>query len=97
MSHDCGEIGQSLSLQLIHQLTSFTMLRNSASRAARRTFTTSPARMSHGPDGPYSNLPWKVHNRKYVPYWVLHFGFFALGLGIPFAITYNYLKKAGNI
>jgi Cytochrome c oxidase subunit VIIc len=50
-----------------------------AARASRfaqlRGFSSSVVR-SHGPSGPYSNLPFKVHGRKYVPYWVLHFGFF---------------------
>lgn len=49
-----------------------------ASRTSRRGFSTSAiARSGHAPEGPYSNLPFKVHGRKFVPYWVLHFGFFS--------------------
>lgn len=42
---------------------------------AKRNFSTSMIVRS-GPSGPYSNLPFKVHGRKYVPYWALHWGFF---------------------
>uniref|UniRef100_A0A060SXV1 Cytochrome c oxidase subunit 8, mitochondrial n=1 Tax=Blastobotrys adeninivorans TaxID=409370 RepID=A0A060SXV1_BLAAD len=65
---------------------------------ARRGFSTSPvARGGHLPEGPYSNLPFKVHGRKYVPYWVLHWGFFVVGVGAPFGIAYFQLKKSGSI
>lgn len=61
-----------------------------------RNFATSGARLSHGPEGPYSNLPFAVHNRK-IPYGVLHFVFGALGLGVPAIVVYWNLKKSGSL
>lgn len=54
------------------------MLRTRAiNTVARRGFSSSAiARSGHGPEGPYTNLPFKVHGRKYVPYWALHWGYF---------------------
>lgn len=54
------------------------MLRTRAvNTIARRGFSSSAiARSGHGPEGPYTNLPFKVHGRKYVPYWALHWGYF---------------------
>lgn len=77
------------------------MLSRSALRASRlptsRQFSSSVARRSGHHDGPYSNLPFQVHNRKYIPYGVLHWGFFGLGFGIPIFLTWYYLKKSGNL
>lgn len=49
---------------------------------ARRGFATSRVARGHGPEGPYTNIPFKVHGRKLVPYWVLHWGFFSKCFGV---------------
>lgn len=69
-------------------------LRSTRAQPARQ-FSTSVTRRSHH-DGPYSNLPFAVHNRK-IPYGVLHWGFFGLGMLTPVGIVYYYLKKNGNL
>ncbi|CAN6634306.1 cytochrome c oxidase subunit 8, mitochondrial [Trichomonascus vanleenenianus] len=68
-----------------------------AQAVSKRSFTSSAVARSghHLPEGPYSNLPFKVHGRKFVPYWVLHWSFFVVGLGTPFAMVYYQLKKSG--
>lgn len=74
----------------------FSSVRANSMRVAKRNFSSTVSRMGHGPDGPYSNLPFKVHNRK-IPYVVIHWTFFIVGFSTPFAITYYNLKKAGNL
>lgn len=68
-----------------------------SSRAPARQFSTTISRAGHHPDGPYSNLPFQVHNRKYIPFGVLHWGFFGLGMGIPVFLVWYNLKKSGNL
>ncbi|KAG5363743.1 hypothetical protein CJU89_2926 [Yarrowia sp. B02] len=65
----------------------------SANSVAKRNFSTSKVRSVHYPEGPYHNLPFKVHNRK-IPYAFLHFGFFAAGFLAPFGIVYIHNKRA---
>ncbi|ODV95949.1 hypothetical protein PACTADRAFT_41184 [Pachysolen tannophilus NRRL Y-2460] len=63
----------------------------------RRFLSSTSQKLSgHGDVGPYSNLPFKVKNRR-VPYAIPHFIFFAAGFGIPFFACYVQLKRAGNI
>jgi cytochrome c oxidase subunit 7c len=46
------------------------------SLVAKRGFTSSAvARSGHLPEGPYTNIPFKVHDRK-IPYWAVHWTFF---------------------
>ncbi len=45
----------------------------------RRAFNTrSLVKAEHFDDGVYTNLPFKVHNRRFIPYWLVHFGFFGM-------------------
>ncbi|ODQ67888.1 hypothetical protein NADFUDRAFT_68253 [Nadsonia fulvescens var. elongata DSM 6958] len=73
------------------------MLSRSVIRAAKpvskRGFTSSAVRPAHFPEGPYNNLPFKVHNRK-IPYPIVHWSFFAIGFGLPFGIAYFHIKKS---
>ncbi|CCC72132.1 hypothetical protein NCAS_0J01530 [Naumovozyma castellii] len=62
----------------------------------RALFSTSSKNMVHFKDGVYNNLPFKVVNRK-IPYGVVHFGFFGVGLLVPFIITWAQLKKSGSL
>lgn len=65
--------------------------------AARRGFSTTLARQSgHFAEGPYSNLPFKVHNRK-IPYAIIHFGFLGFGFALPFIAVYWQLYKSGSL
>ncbi|CCF56026.1 hypothetical protein KAFR_0A05910 [Kazachstania africana CBS 2517] len=73
------------------------MIEKSLQRLAfKRAFTTTPIRSVHFAEGVYSNLPFKVLNRK-IPYGVIHFGFFGLGFAVPFLIGFVQMKKSGNI
>ncbi|CAH2447801.1 Cytochrome c oxidase subunit 8 [Komagataella phaffii CBS 7435] len=74
------------------------MFRLAARQTPKRMFSTSRVAASgaHGDVGPYSNLPFKVKNRR-VPYAVPHFLFFAIGMGIPFFACYVQLKRSGSI
>ncbi|ODV86638.1 hypothetical protein CANARDRAFT_196010 [[Candida] arabinofermentans NRRL YB-2248] len=77
----------------------FRALTQSRARLAQpsRNFSTSLKRLAdHYPEGPYSNLPFKVHNRR-IPYAVPHFLYFALGFGIPFFACYVQLKRSGSL
>lgn len=64
--------------------------------STRRTFSSTARSAAHFKEGVYSNIPFKVHDRK-IPYGVVHFGFFALGFAVPFISCYVQLKKSGNI
>ncbi|ODV88450.1 hypothetical protein CANCADRAFT_4590 [Tortispora caseinolytica NRRL Y-17796] len=70
-----------------------------AGRASgNRQFSSNAVRRSdHYEEGVYSNIPFKIHNRKYVPYWVLHFGFLGLGFFAPFLVAYYQMKRSGSI
>ncbi|VVT53903.1 uncharacterized protein SAPINGB_P003808 [Magnusiomyces paraingens] len=65
------------------------------SLVSRRGFSSSAISKveHHWPEGPYTNIPFKVHNRK-IPYFFVHWTFFLVGLGSPFAICYYQLKKS---
>lgn len=75
------------------------MFARAALRPARvhqtRQFSSAVVRRSHH-DGPYSNLPFQVHNRR-VPFSVLNWGFFIVGMVTPVGIVYYNLKKSGNL
>lgn len=63
--------------------------------AAKRAFSATATKKSgHFAEGVYSNLPFKVHNRK-IPYAVVHFGFLGLGFAIPFVAVGWQLYKGG--
>ncbi|CCE61892.1 hypothetical protein TPHA_0B02200 [Tetrapisispora phaffii CBS 4417] len=62
----------------------------------RRYFSQSLKSNVHFKDGVYTNLPFKVKDRK-TPYALTHFAFFGLGFAVPFLITYAQLKKSGTI
>lgn len=64
--------------------------------STRRTFASTARTAAHFKEGVYSNIPFKVHNRK-IPYGVVHFGFFAVGFAVPFIACFVQLKKSGNI
>ncbi|KAL6947034.1 Cytochrome c oxidase subunit 8A, mitochondrial [Hanseniaspora vineae] len=66
--------------------------------SAKRSFTSTMRAQSgvHFQEGVYSNLPFKVKNRK-IPYGIIHFGFFALGFAVPFISCFVQLKKSGSI
>lgn len=73
------------------------MLSQQLSRiTTRRAFVATARNAVHFKEGVYSNIPFKVHNRK-IPYGVVHFGFFAVGFAVPFISCYVQLKKSGNI
>lgn len=63
--------------------------------ATRRAFSsTIRAKGVHFKEGPYNNIPFKVHDRK-VPFAVLFFGFFGVGFLVPLVPSYVQLKKSG--
>ena len=66
--------------------------------STRRAFSQTLTKRSgaHFKDGVYTNIPFKVHNRK-IPFGVIHFGFFGVGLAVPFLIAFVQMKKSGNI
>ncbi|CCK69044.1 cytochrome c oxidase subunit VIII KNAG_0B06140 [Huiozyma naganishii CBS 8797] len=64
--------------------------------SGRRMFASSARNAAHFKEGVYSNLPFKIHDRK-IPYGVVHFGFFAVGFAVPFIACFVQLKKSGNI
>ncbi|AET38755.1 cytochrome c oxidase subunit VIII Ecym_3262 [Eremothecium cymbalariae DBVPG len=70
------------------------IFQQTARLAGRRAFSSSVRQQVHFKEGPYSNIPVKIHNRK-IPYAIIHFGFFTLGFAIPFISGYVQLKKAG--
>ncbi|ODQ78954.1 hypothetical protein BABINDRAFT_37989 [Babjeviella inositovora NRRL Y-12698] len=62
---------------------------------AKRSFQTSRVvRGAHFEEGVYSNLPFKVHNRK-IPFAIVFFGFFGLGFSLPLVAVWWQLKKSG--
>lgn len=82
----------------VPKLSAAQQLRLRMNPSFARNLSTSLARRSeHHPTGPYVNLPFQVHNRKRVPFGVLFWGFFGLGMGIPGFITWFHLKKSGNL
>ncbi|CAR58007.1 uncharacterized protein GVI51_C02409 [Nakaseomyces glabratus] len=64
--------------------------------STRRAFSASSIARVHFKEGVYSNLPFKIHNRK-IPFALVHFGFFGVGFAVPFIACYVQMKKAGNI
>lgn len=81
------------------------------SLVSRRGFSSTSAAKNHyhWPEGPYANIPFKIHNRK-IPYFFIHWAFFgmygrqssicftnpplATGISAPFLIVYYQLKKS---
>ncbi|CCH58431.1 hypothetical protein TBLA_0A06400 [Henningerozyma blattae CBS 6284] len=70
------------------------MLNQVTRLATRRAFSQTARANGHFAEGVYSNIPFKVHNRK-IPYGVIHFGFFTVGFSVPFLITWAHLKRSG--
>lgn len=62
--------------------------------ASKRALSSTMRQHAHFKEGPYSNLPFKVHNRK-IPFGFIHFGFFAFGFALPFIACYVQFKKSG--
>lgn len=73
------------------------LIRMSTRRAiTRRAFSSSTMKAAHFKEGVYSNIPFKVKDRK-IPYGIIHFGFLGVGFLVPFIAVYVQLKKSGNI
>ncbi|KAL3231412.1 Cytochrome c oxidase subunit 8, mitochondrial [Nakaseomyces bracarensis] len=64
--------------------------------STRRAFSASSIARAHFKEGVYTNLPFKIHNRK-IPYAIVHFGFFTVGFAVPFIACYVQMKKSGQI
>ncbi|KAG7663940.1 COX8 [[Candida] subhashii] len=69
---------------------------------AKRNFQTSFRSMSAGWEGTpasgvYSNLPFKVKGRKYVPFKVAYWGVLGFFFAFPFLTTYWHLYKSGSL
>ncbi|KAG2733262.1 hypothetical protein G9P44_004252 [Scheffersomyces stipitis] len=75
-------------------------LRNT-SRIARRNFSSSSRAMNEiygAPKGGiYSNLPFQVLNRKYIPFSVYFWGISGFFFAFPFLTTFWHLKKSGAL
>ncbi len=71
-----------------------SLVRAQARQASKRAFSTTRSAGAHFEEGVYSNLPFKVHNRR-IPFAVLHFAFFGLGFAIPFVACGVQLKRSG--
>ncbi|KAH3682950.1 hypothetical protein WICPIJ_006080 [Wickerhamomyces pijperi] len=69
------------------------IVRNSI-RQSQRTFSSTAKKSVHFEEGVYTNIPFKVHNRK-IPYAIVHFSFFGLAFAIPFVAVYVQLKRSG--
>lgn len=69
-------------------------------RLFSRNFQTSSRSMNkiYGtPDeGPYSNLPFQVKNRKFIPFKFYYWGVLGFFFAFPFLSTYIHLKKSGS-
>ncbi|ODV65077.1 hypothetical protein HYPBUDRAFT_114682 [Hyphopichia burtonii NRRL Y-1933] len=48
-------------------------------------------------EGPYSNLPFKVHNRRFIPFGVYYWGVLGFFFAFPFLTTYLHLYKSGAL
>lgn len=74
-------------------------LRLARQRAFHRGFQTSTRTFNKifgsPQEGVYSNLPFKVKNRK-IPFSIMWFGVFGFFFAFPFLTTYRALKKAGS-
>ncbi|VEU19888.1 DEKNAAC100745 [Brettanomyces naardenensis] len=75
------------------------MLSRLFQQQAKRAFSSSTTKMvahEHFKEGVYSNIPFKVHNRR-IPYAVPHITFFALGLGVPVLALVIQFNRSGDI
>ncbi|RLV96079.1 hypothetical protein JA1_000500 [Spathaspora sp. JA1] len=76
-------------------------LPNSARLTTRRTFKSSTRVMNEiygtPAEGPYSNIPFKVVGRKFVPLPVFFWGIMGFFFAFPFITTYWHLKKSGSL
>ncbi|KAH3899945.1 probable Cytochrome c oxidase polypeptide VIII, mitochondrial [Saccharomycodes ludwigii] len=69
--------------------------RNLIRLTAKRSFaSTMKTQGVHFKDGVYTNIPFKVHNRK-IPYAIVHFSYFLVGFAVPFIASYVQLKRSG--
>lgn len=64
--------------------------------STRRAFSSTSRQAAHFKEGVYSNLPFKVVDRK-IPFGIVYFGFFTVGFAVPFIASFVQLKKSGNI
>lgn len=65
-----------------------------ARTAFTRSFRTLAPAKVHFAEGPYTNLPFKVHNRK-IPFGLVFFSFFGLGFAVPLIATVVQLDRGG--
>ncbi|RCK54331.1 Cytochrome c oxidase polypeptide VIII, mitochondrial [Candida viswanathii] len=69
----------------------------------RRNFQVSSKRLEdintivygHPQEGVYSNLPFKVKNRKFIPFAVYYWGVLGFFFAFPFLTSWWQLKKSG--
>lgn len=47
-------------------------------------------------EGPYSNIPFQVKNRKLIPFSFYYWGVLGFFFAFPFLSTYWHLKKSGS-
>jgi len=70
--------------------------RRAFSSTSRQAFSSTTRQAAHFKEGVYSNIPFKVHNRK-IPFGIVFFGFLGVGFAVPFIASFVQLKKSGNI
>lgn len=64
--------------------------------STRRAFSSTSRQAVHFKEGVYSNVPFKVQNRK-IPFGIVFFGFMGVGFAVPFIASFVQLKKSGSI
>lgn len=80
----------------------FSITRNSGRlvNQAKRNFQTSAISLNkvYGTPlgGVYSNIPFQIKNRKYIPFAVYYWGTLGFFLAFPFLTTWWHLKKSGS-
>lgn len=68
----------------------------------RRNFQVSSKKLDmntlvygHAKEGVYTNLPFKVQNRKFIPFAVYYWGVMGFFFAFPFLTSWWQLKKSG--
>lgn len=89
-----------VSLGKKYTTTMFRSVRTTQLRSVRNFSST--ARVSNAvfgtpKSGPYSNLPFKVHGRKLIPFQVYWWGVLGFFFAFPFLTSWWHMKKAGNL
>lgn len=73
----------------------------SSNVVTKRGFRSSVVRMNdvYGTpkSGPYSNLPFQVKDRKYIPFPVYYWSILTLFFAFPFLTSWWQLKKSGSL